>query len=680
MSYRIAVDIGGTFTDLVAIDDESGDILVDKSPSSAADPISAVLRVIEKAGVPPSEVDLFIHGTTVSTNALIERKGTRVAFITNTGFRDVIFIQNANRRDLYSLDWEKPRPLAARFDCLEIDCRVDSAGGVRQHLDPADIEKLIEHLRAENIDSVAISFLFSYVNPVHELELATRLRAAMPDLFISLSHEVYPRWRENDRGHTTIADAYLKPMFSGYLNNLEQGLEDAGSPARLLMMKSNGGVVEAEAAALQPANFLVSGPVGGVLGGAHFAQLAGIDDLMTLDIGGTSCDVSLVSQQELGRSASFEIELGMPVGAPMVDIRAIGAGGGSIAWIDPGGLLRVGPQSAASDPGPACYSQGGTDATLTDANLVLGRLNAANFCGGDIPLDEQLAKSAVKALADQLGEPLEQTAHSMIDLANHNMVDALNVISVERGIDPRDYALVAFGGAGALHAVAIAQIIGISTVLIPPYPGNTSTFGLLTANLRSDLSTTLLIRSDEQEAMSRLNAALVPLRQRTIEALRRDGYTGEPEIEQKLEMRYLGQNYHRDIVIAPEAPLDAAAFDDAIERFHDDYAAFYGYSQRDDIVEVVGLVVTATGSRSGRTVELKPRASDADAVRRPVYFRENGSMDTRVTQREGLTVGELVEGPAIIEESLSTTVVPPAAQVRVHESGSLLIETMSGAS
>jgi N-methylhydantoinase A len=502
----------------------------------------------------------------------------------------------------------------------------------------------------------------------------------MPELFISLSHEVYPRWRENDRGHTTIADAYLKPMFSGYVDNLEQGLKDAGSPARLLMMKSNGGVVEAEAAALQPANFLVSGPVGGVLGGAHFAQLAGIDDLMTLDIGGTSCDVSLVSQQELGRAASFEIELGMPVGAPMVDIRAIGAGGGSIAWIDPGGLLRVGPQSAASDPGPACYSQGGTDATLTDANLVLGRLNTANFCGGDIPLDEQLARSAVKVLAHELGEPLEQTAHSIIDLANHNMVDALNVISVERGIDPRDYALVAFGGAGALHAVAIAQIIGITTVLIPPYPGNTSTFGLLTANLRSDLSTTLLIRSDEQEAMSRLNAALVPLSQRTIEALRRDGYTGEPEIEQKLEMRYLGQNYHRDIVIAPEAPLDSTAFDDAIERFHDDYAAFYGYSQRDDVVEVVGLVVTAIGSRSGRTVELKPHASDADAARRAVYFRENGSTVTRVAQREGLTVGELVEGPAIIEESLSTTVVPPGARLRVHESGSLLIETMSGVS
>ena len=259
----------------------------------------AVRRVIEKAGVSPTDIELFIHGTTVSTNALIERTGTRVAFITNTGFRDVIFIQNANRRDLYSLDWEKPRPLAARHDCLEIDCRVDSSGAVRRALDPADVARLIERLEAEKIGSVAISFLFSYLNPAHELELAASLREALPELFISLSHEVDARWRENDRGHTTIADAYLKPMFSGYVANLERGLEAAMSPANMLVMKSNGGVVEAEAAALQPANFLVSGPVGGVLGGSYFAELAGIDDLMTIDIGGTSCDVSLVSNQEL---------------------------------------------------------------------------------------------------------------------------------------------------------------------------------------------------------------------------------------------------------------------------------------------------------------------------------------------------------------------------------------------
>ena len=279
------------------------------------------------------------------------------------------------------------------------------------------------------------------MNPDHEVELAERLRTAFPDLSISLSHEVYPRWRENDRGHTTIADAYLKPMFTRYIDNLQTGLSEAGSPAQLLVMKSNGGVVEGDTAADQPANYLVSGPVGGILGGAHFAALAGLEDIMTIDIGGTSCDVSLVDGGELRRAGDFEIAFGMPVRAPMVDIRTIGAGGGSIAWIDAGGLLRVGPQSAGSDPGPACYAQGGHEATLSDANLVLNRMNPGNFCGGDIRLDAELARSAVGKLADGLGWLLEETAQSIIELADHNMVDALSVISVERGIDPRDFAL-----------------------------------------------------------------------------------------------------------------------------------------------------------------------------------------------------------------------------------------------
>ena len=531
MAFHVAVDIGGTFTDLVALDDESGSVHVEKSSSLADDPIAAVIRVIEKTGVPAGDVELFIHGTTVSTNALIQRRGTRVAFVTNRGFRDAIFIQNANRRDLYSLGWKKPRPLASRYDCLEVDCRVDSKGRVVEPLDASDVDAAIEHVRREQIGAVAISFLFSYMNPDHEVELAERLRTEFPDLSISLSHEVYPRWRENDRGHTTIADAYLKPMFSSYIDNLQTGLSEAGSPAQLLVMKSNGGVVEGDIAADQPANYLVSGPVGGVLGGAHFAALAGLDDIMTIDIGGTSCDVSLVDSGELRRAGDFEIAFGMPVRAPMVDIRTIGAGGGSIAWVDAGGLLRVGPQSSGSDPGPACYAQGGDEATLSDANLALNRLNPDNFCGGDIRLDAELARSAVGKLADDLGRPLEETAQSIIELADHNMVDALSVISVERGIDPRDFALVAFGGAGALHAAAIAAILSIGTVLVPPYPGNTSAFGLLTASLRTDLSTTLLVRSDDPEALTKLNNALVPLRERTLATLSREGFTGEPEVE-----------------------------------------------------------------------------------------------------------------------------------------------------
>jgi N-methylhydantoinase A len=678
MAFHVTVDIGGTFTDLVALDDVSGEVYVEKSSSMADDPISAVLRVIEKAGMPPREVELFVHGTTVSTNALIERRGTRVAYVTNRGFKDTIFIQNANRRDLYSLEWEKPRPLAARYDCLEVDCRIDSEGTELRGLDPDDVDALVEHIRQEEISAVAVSFLFSYINPDHELALAERLRAEFPDISISLSHEVYPRWRENDRGHTTIADAYLKPRFSRYIDNLQGGLEEAGSPAHLLVMKSNGGVVEAQSAADQPANYLVSGPVGGVLGGTHFASLAGLDHIMTIDIGGTSCDVSLVDRGEVRRSGDFEIAFGMPVRAPMVDIRTIGAGGGSIAWIDAGGLLRVGPQSAGSNPGPACYGQGGENATLTDANLVLNRLNPDNFCGGDIPLDVERARTTVGELAERLDQPLEETARSIIDLADHNMVDALSVISVERGVDPRDFALVAFGGAGALHAAAIAAILNIGTVLVPPYPGNTSAYGLLTAGLRTDRSTTLLLRSDDEQRVDKLNEALMPLHERTLQTLEREGFEGEPEVEQRLEMRYFGQNYHREIVFASHAPVTAEDLAGALEAFHADYKSFYGYDQPWEVVEIVGLIVTAIGSRKGPEAHFRSNgAAAAGEVSRDVYFADGGFRPTAVVHRESLPVGEPRPGPVIVEEALSTTLVPPGAELVVHESGSLLI-TLEG--
>jgi N-methylhydantoinase A len=679
MAFRVAVDIGGTFTDLVAVDDDSGELRVSKSASYSADPIRAVLRVIEKTGIPPEELGLFIHGTTVATNALIERSGTRVAFVTNRGFRDVIFIQNANRRDLYSLaSWKKPRPLASRHDCFEVGCRIDAQGREVAPLDLEDAARLIEALRREDIRSLAVSFLFSYLNPAHELELAQLLHEALPDLSISLSHEVYPRWRENDRGHTVIADAYLKPMFGRYVRNLEAGLEGAGSAASLLLMKSNGGIVEAAAAAEQPVNYLVSGPVGGVLGGAHFAALAGLAQIMTIDIGGTSCDVSLLVEGRLRSAAKFEIEFGMPVKAPMVDIRTIGAGGGSIAWVDRGGLLRVGPQSAGSDPGPACYGHGGSNATLTDANLLLGRLSPDNFCGGEIPLDPALARSALGRLAEAVERPLEETAYSVIELANHSMVDALSVISVEQGIDPREFALVAFGGAGPLHAAEIASILGIRTMLVPPYPGNTSAYGLLTAGLRTDLSTTLLIRSDEPDAVERLNAALVSLRERTVATLRREGFSGEAEVEQRLEMRFLGQNYHREIAIAPHAPVGDGDFAAALVAFHEDYTAFYGYDIADEAIEIVGVTVTAAGRRDG--LAGAPPGSGggggAESVR-PVYFPPQGFQDTPILQREGLRAGEERRGPLVVEEALSTTLVPPGARLLVHESGSLMIELES---
>jgi N-methylhydantoinase A len=396
---------------------------------------------------------------------------------------------------------------------------------------------------------------------------------------------------------------------------------------------------------------------------------------MTIDIGGTSCDVSLLVGGQMQSAAKFEIEFGMPVKAPMVDIRTIGAGGGSIAWIDRGGLLRVGPQSAGSDPGPACYGQGGQEATLTDANLFLGRLSPENFCGGEILLEADLAHEALGRLAQGVGRPHDETAYSVIDLANHSMVDALSVISVEQGIDPREFALVAFGGAGPLHAAEIASILGVRQVLVPPYPGNTSAFGLLTAGLRTDLSTTLLIRSDEPNAVERVNAALVPLRERTLSTLRREGFMAEPDVEQFFEMRFFGQNYHREVSIVSHAPVDQRDFDAALAAFHEDYAAFYGYDIPDETIEIVGLIVTAVGRRKEPRVRFRePGGRESMETTRHVYFPPGGFQETSILQREGLAEGEVRFGPLIIEEALSTTLVPPRCQLSVHASGSLLIE------
>ena len=679
MGIRVAVDIGGTFTDLVAVDETSGRVHVHKASSSPTAPIDAVRSVFAKAGLAAGDVSLFVHGTTVATNALIERDGTRIAFVTNRGFRDVLFIQDGTRRDLYSLEWHKPRPLVARYDCLEVGGRIDADGEVVAALDDEDVAAVVAHLRAEGIRSVAIGLVFAQANPDHELELEARLRAEIPDLATSLSHRVFPRWRENDRWQTVVADAYLKAMFARYVRNLEGGLEETGVAARLVLMKSNGGVVEAATAAEQPVNYLVSGPVGGVLGGSHFARQAGFEQIITIDIGGTSSDVSLVAGGDIPRVARYQLDHGIPIKAPMIDITTIGAGGGSIGWVDAGGLLRVGPRSAGSTPGPACFGRGGTEPAIADANLVLGRLDPDTFCGGEIRLDVDLARAALDTIAQLLGLSVEEAAQAMLELATHDMVDALRVISIDRGIDARDFALVAIGGAGGLHGAEVARTLGIGTVIVPPYPGNTSAYGLLTAGLRTDLSTTLLVRVDDPSATGAVDGALAPLRARAVETLGREGATGAPVVEQRLEMRYYGQNHHREIPIAGSLPFTDDDLRAAVQAFHADYEVTYGYQQPWEHVEIVGAQVAASSPGEAPGLGAPGLAHGAAPARtRPVGFGADGFLETPILTRDALAAGHVGEGPFIVEESLSTTLVPPRASLAVHESGSLLI-TIDGA-
>ncbi|MFQ5427000.1 MAG: hydantoinase/oxoprolinase family protein, partial [Gaiellales bacterium] len=481
MSLRVGIDVGGTFTDLAVFDPDSGALEVSKAPSTPGDPIRGVLDVIRRASIENASIADLVHGTTVATNALLERKKRLPGLITTRGFRDVVFLQRSNREHLYDIQWDKPVPFVERRHCLEVDERIAADGSVDTPLNDDDVRVAAGRLREEGIRDIAVSYLFSYVNPAHELRTRELILEEFPEASVSLSHEVYRRWREYDRTSTTLADAFLKTLVADYVTNLAEGLGAAGVAGNFLMMKSNGGVEDYRAAAAKPIDLIMSGPVGGVLSSVYLGELTGRKNLISMDMGGTSLDVSLIVEGRANQTTEFEIEWGLPVYTPMVDVRTIGAGGGSIAWIDKGGLLRVGPRSAGADPGPVCYGRGGAEPTVTDANLVLGRINPDYFLGGSVRLDRAVAAEALGRLGERLGMTLEEVASAVIELVDAHMLNAIRVVSIDRGLDPRDFTLVSFGGAGSLHAASLAALIGIRDVLAPIHQGVFSAFGLTTA-------------------------------------------------------------------------------------------------------------------------------------------------------------------------------------------------------
>jgi len=620
------------------------------------------MEVIEKTGVPSEAIGELVHGTTVATNALLERKKRTPGLITTTGFRDIVFIQRGNRRYHYDLRWSKPRPYVERRDCLEVEERTNYRGDVVVPLDEPGARRAVRALAAEGIRDIAVSFLFSFVNSANELRMREIIEEEYPEASVSLSHEVYPRWREYDRTSTTLADAFVKSLVQGYVDNLASGLRRGGMKGNFLMMKSNGGIEDHHAAAAKPIDLLVSGPVGGVLSAIFFGQLTGRSNLISMDMGGTSFDVSLIQGGEARRTMEVEIEWGLPVYTPMVDVKTIGAGGGSTAWIDKGGLLRVGPQSAGADPGPACYARGGTEVTVTDANLALGRLNPDYFLGGEMTLDEQAARAALQRLGDRLGMDVEETAASVIDLVNFNMVNAIRLVSIDRGLDPRDFTLVSFGGAGSLHAGALAEIISIRDVFVPLHQGAFSAFGLMTADMRVDESTTASLRSDTVLA-DRINDIFDRLASRATQRMLAEGYSGAPTFERTIEMRYMGQNYATEISVPPLAGrMTKIDVNNVIDRFHAEHARLYGYNIPDEIVELVHFNVTARGGiekpslsrRQPSTAPLVPKST------RAVYFRSAGGwVPTPIYERESVPARASIRGPAVVEEPMSTTLVHP---------------------
>src|SRR3984957_547549 len=552
MQYRLGIDIGGTFTDFVAFDEANRELKAWKNLSTPQDPIEGVMTGLKTFGA-TDQIGAIRLGTTVATNALLEGKGAVVGYLTTRGFRDVPFIGRGNRRNHYDLAWVKPKPFIKRRNAFEVNERVGPTGGVLEKLDEAQVRALADTLVANGeIESVAVVLMHSYLAPEHEFLIKKIFAERAPKIPVSISYEVLPKWKEHFRSSTTICDAFIKPVVNRQLRSIRDRLESENIGAKIVIMRSNGGEMTLEAATEAPIQIAVSGPAGGVIASKQMAQLLGISNLVTLDMGGTSTDVSTIVDGKEKFTTDFEIEWGRPIQIPMIDIRSIGAGGGSIARIDAGGMLVVGPQSAGANPGPACYRLGGKLPTVTDANVVLGRISPQNFLGGTMSLDAKAARTGVATIADALRLSVEEAALAIVRIANNNMVGALHTVLTEQGLDPRDFVLVAFGGAGPLHLSDLMTEAAIPKGLVPNFPGQFSAFGFTMANARVDRYRTVQLNSrffDAERARSAM-AALVSECRAELAAQGHD----QVSIARAVEMRYLGQNYELEL------PIDIDAF------------------------------------------------------------------------------------------------------------------------
>ncbi|MEQ8651910.1 MAG: hydantoinase/oxoprolinase family protein [Kiloniellales bacterium] len=672
MRYLVGVDIGGTFTDFVAYDRETSGLKVWKNASTPREPIEGVLKGLENLG-DLEGVEHLRLGTTIATNALLERTGGKVAYVTNRGFKDIPFIQRGNRRAHYDMSWIKNKPLVRRADCHEVAGRIDRDGQVLEELDEAEIRAIAADIRARgDIEAVAVMLLFSYLDPSHERRLRDILAEELPDTPVSISFEVLPKWKEYERASTTLADAYLKPIVKRSFEEMRRRFQDLGVDGRVVVIKSNGGEASLEGAMGAPVNLTVSGPTGGVVAATSLAKQLGMDHLVTFDMGGTSTDCSTVVDNEASFTTNFEIEWGVPIQVPMIDVRTIGAGGGSLAWIDKGGMLRVGPQSAGAEPGPASYGKGGSEATVTDANLVLGRINPDYFLGGAMKLQVEPAQQAIARLAESLKmEPIE-TALAIIQIANNSMVGALRTVLLERGLDPRDFSLLAFGGAGPLHGCDLMEMAGVPHAVIPNHPGQFSAYGFIMTDARVDKQRTLQGTSTKLDR-DWCTQALQELVADAVGELTRQGYKDNIQVIQTFDLRYLGQNYELELPYA-EATFDDEGLEKLWQRFHETHEARFGFSIPGETIELVNVAVAAIApsAKPAETGLAEAEGPPPVHSHRRIHF-EDGGHDTPVYRRDSLRKGHEIAGPAVIEEPASVTVMRPGQKALVDGWGNIIV-------
>ncbi|WP_031466559.1 hydantoinase/oxoprolinase family protein [Sciscionella sediminilitoris] len=670
MSYRVAMDIGGTFTDVVTYEGNARKLRAGKVLTTPEDLARGVFDALHE--LPFAEIEFFVHGTTQGLNALLERRGAKVLILTTQGIGDVYQIARGNRERLFDLHYRKPVPLVPREHIAEVGGRFDASGTELEPLDEDAVRRVANRVREEGFDAVAVCFLFAYLDPEHERRAGALLRAELgEEVLVVLSHEVAPEWREYERTSSTVMEAYTGPSVHRYLDRIESRFAEQGLPVPVHVMQSSGGLVNADFARRHPLQTLLSGPVGGTMGGVAASKLLDRPNLICVDMGGTSFDVSLVLDNAPDVSPDGECE-GFPLLMPLVNLHTVGAGGGSLAYAE-GSALRVGPESAGAVPGPACYGRGGTQATVTDANCVLGRVDPDSFAGGGMDLDLDAARAAVTALAGQLGMDPVELASGICDVGNAKMAQAIRTLTVEHGLEPGEFALLAFGGAGPMHAAFIAREIGVTEVVVPRFPGAFSAWGMLEADVRRDFTMQFFATSADLDTAA-LARSLDELRDSAWAALAEQGIAeNERSVAHGIDMRYESQDYTLTVPILAEDTVDSPDFPARIEeRFAEAHHRRYGHATPGAPVQFVTIRTTGHGVVPRPEAEPEPAPPAREPVSRDVVF-DGKPCPTSIVARAELAVGARLTGPAIVHEETATTVVPPGAELRVDQNGFLII-------
>jgi N-methylhydantoinase A len=694
VKYRIGVDCGGTFTDLVSID-EKGRVRAAKTSSTPQDPSIAVEKVIKKSGIDLKDVTFFSHGATVGANTVIQNKGVKTAIVTTKGFRDILELRRGQRvidrpMDMYNLQMDLPQdyvggysPLVERPYRFEVPERLDHRGNVITPLDEGAVTHVAEKIREKGVEAIAVCYYFGFVNSIHELRTRELLEETLPDVPITLSCEILPIIREYERLSTTTINAYILPIMQAYLMNLRNRLKDLGYHQDFYVMQSGGGIMSSDLAGSRPVYTIDSGPAGGVAAATDLGRKLGCPDIISFDMGGTTAKVCVIREGKPEVTTNFWIDGKYFIGVPVMDMVEIGAGGGSMAWIDSAGAVHVGPQSAGADPGPVCYTRGGTEPTVTDADLVLGFINADYFLGGDMRVDVEASKAAIKEkIADRLGLTVPEAAHGVYRLINANMLGAMRIVTVQRGYDPRDFNLLVSGGTAAVHAARMAQELRIPRVICPLSPGTFSAYGLITADARNDVyrSYVSLTSQADPDMMQRIYDELIKEARSEIEKL---GFRQEEiHLHYRIDMRYTGQAHEVVLELPPEmlqVPLDAKGIERLETMFHDRHKTLFGHSSPDGAVEFITLSVTAIGPLEKEEMyaieEGSENASHALKGIRQVFFEDfKGYGDCQTYDRYALKAYNVIQGPAIVEQMDTTIVIPPRQTARVDQFGNIIMD------